>query len=230
MNHSLFSENMKVADLVLSNYRLLFVLPRFGVGLGMGEHTVRQLCEQKRISASLFLMVCNVYTFNDYLPSKQVINDICQDDLITYLRNSHKDYLEKRVPLIIQEILNVTPTGFRDVLEKFCNKYKAELEEHLNYEEEVVFPYITALSKGNKAPDYNIQTFEKNHSDIEESLNDLKNILIKYVPDSGDFVQDRKVLIDLSLLEEDLNKHTLLEDKILVSLVERMEEAADGKK
>ncbi len=223
MSYALFSEHMKMADLVLANYRLLFVFPRFGFGLGVGELTVKQWCERAQVSMPLFLLVCNVYTFKDYLPGKKDIGAIPLDDLITYLRNSHKDYLELRVPLIMQEVLDITQPGFREVFEKFGQKYQEELVAHLDYEESVVFPYITALLQGKKTEDYTIHQFEENHSDIEGSLNDLKNILIKYLPADGDFTQSRKALIDLSLLEDDLNKHTLLEDRILVSLVEKIE-------
>lgn len=36
MNHSLFSENTKLADMVLTDGRLLGVLSNFGIGIGIG--------------------------------------------------------------------------------------------------------------------------------------------------------------------------------------------------
>jgi regulator of cell morphogenesis and NO signaling len=214
---------MKLADLIHANYKLLFVLPRFGIKLGFGESTVKQICERKNISLPLFLLVCNVYTFNEYLPGRQGLNNIPPDDLINYLKNSHKDYLEKRVPRLSKDVMDAVRPPHKALFGEFCEKYRKELAAHLDYEEKVVFPYITSLSQGNKPNDYSIETFEENHSNIEESLTDLKNILIKYLPKESISEQTGEILIDIFFLEDDLNKHTLLEDKILVSLVERME-------
>ncbi len=226
MNHYLFSEKMKLADLVLTNYRLLYVFPCFNIGLGMGENTVKQVCEKRGISPALFLLVCNVYTFDDYVPEINTLTQIPLNDLMRYLQNSHKDYLKNRMPHIITQIMNLIDlchVKHGEILTKFCEKYRQEVVVHFEYEEEVVFPYITALLKGEKISNYNIEEYERNHSDLDAALSDLKNILIKYLPEECDITQCRDVLIDLFLFEADLNKHTILEDQILVSLVERIE-------
>ncbi|MDR0364344.1 MAG: hemerythrin domain-containing protein [Bacteroidales bacterium] len=214
---------MKLADLVLSNFSLLYVFPRFGIKLGFGEATVQQICQQNNISTPLFLLVCNVYTHSEYLPEKKTLTEIPLDDLTAYLTNSHKDYLEIRIPQIINELLSITENRHRNMFDKFCEKYIADVVEHFNYEEKLVFPYISSLLSGEKSKNYSIEEFEKNHSDIEESLTDLKNIIIKYLPPDAGAHESQNILVDLFLLENDLNKHTLLENKILVSLVERIE-------
>ncbi len=216
---------MKLADLVLANYKLLYVLPRFGIQIGVGEKTVKQVCEEKKISVSLFLLVCNVYTFDNYSIEKCVLNGISLSALINYLRNSHKEYLETRVPKVIANILDITKSAYSAQFEAFCQKYKTDIDAHFDYEEKVLFPYISSLLQGKKVLEYNIKEFQANHTNIEESLDDLKNILIKYLPQVTDFEQKRNALVELFMLEEDLNKHTLIEDKILVSSVAFIEES-----
>ena len=44
MKHLLFTERMKMADLVHANYRLLYVLPRFGIQLGFGDKSIEEIC------------------------------------------------------------------------------------------------------------------------------------------------------------------------------------------
>ncbi|MDR2968743.1 MAG: hemerythrin domain-containing protein, partial [Tannerellaceae bacterium] len=147
-------------------------------------------------------------------------------DLIGYLRNSHRDYLESRMPAIINRILDVvggSDAENGEVLAGFCEQYRQEVIAHFNYEEQTVYPYITALLKGERPDSYKIKEYESNHSDLDAALSDLKNIMIKYLPAGFDFEMCRNVLIGLFLFESDLNKHTLLEDRILVSLVEQME-------
>ncbi|GHV57909.1 cation-binding protein [Bacteroidia bacterium] len=226
MKHTLFSEKMKVADLVLANYRLLYVFPCFGLGIGFGESTVKQVCEKNNISIPLFLLVCNLYTFDDYYPDAKVLTQIPLDDLMKYLKNSHKSYLEERMPHIISRILNLVDgchVKNGKMLTEFCEKYRLEVIAHFNYEEQVVFPYIRSLLEGKKNNTYKIKVYENNHSDLDAALNDLKNILIKYLPPECTVEKCRDVLIDLFLFEYDLSRHTLLEDQILVASVERME-------
>lgn len=226
MNYGLFSEKMKLADLVLANYRLLYVFPCFGIGLGIGEGTVKQICEERGISTSLFLLVCNVYTFDGYAPDTDTLARIPLADLMGYLRNSHKDYLKNRMPKIIDRILNLVASchvKHGEMLTAFCEKYRQEVITHFNYEEQIVFPYITALLEGERSSSYKIEEYEGNHSDLDAALSDLKNIMIKYLPAGFTLEMCRDVLIDLFLFESDLSKHTLLEDRILVSLVERIE-------
>ena len=58
---------------------------------------------------------------------------------------------------------------------------------------------------------------------VEEKLEDLKNILLKYLPPQCDSQNVMMVLSHLHLLEKDLQKHTLIEDDILVPVVNAME-------
>jgi regulator of cell morphogenesis and NO signaling len=226
MHNGLFSEKMKLADLVLTNCRLLYVFPLFGIEIGMGETTVKNMCEKRGISTDFFLLVCNLYTFNEYLPDSNTLSQIPLNDLLKYLRSSHTDYLKNRMPKIKNQILRLikgcSATHIK-MLTEFCEKYTREVIIHFNYEENVVFPYISALLNGDKPNNYNIKQYEDNHSNIDAALQDLKNIIIKYLPSECTTKKWRDVLIDLFLFEEDLSKHTLLEDKILISVVERIE-------
>jgi regulator of cell morphogenesis and NO signaling len=226
MPHTLFSENMRLAYLIQTNYRLLYVLPCFDVGLGIGESTVEQVCRRKGLSTELFLLVCNVYTFDGYIPDTDALTQVPLDDLMNYLHNSHKEYLEKRMPKIVGQIAGLVDNSHvshGQMLIGFCEKYRQEVVAHFNYEEQTVFPYIRALLDGKRPERYKIREYERNHSDLDAALSDLKNIIIRYLPDECTIERCRDALIDLFLFEADLAKHTLLEERILVSLVERIE-------
>jgi len=226
MNNTFFSQHTKVADLLLTNSRLLYVFPHFGIELGFGEATVRQLCRGKNISMPLLLLVCNTYTFEDYSPDGKDLAQVPIDELVAWLRRSHRDYLDVRLPRIIAEILNLTnecQLHNGQMLVSFCEKYRDEVIAHCKYEEEVAFPYIVELLGGKKTANYTIEEYETNHSDIDTALEDLKNIVIKYLPKECTIEKCRNILLDLFMFEYDLRKHTLLEDKILVSLVAHIE-------
>lgn len=227
MDHILFSAKMKLADVLLANYKLLLVLNRFDIHLGFGEKSVEEVCRLQSIPASLFLMVCNVYTFEDYLPTESELQSFDTDSLLRYLQNSHYYYKEKCLPDIqkqldaIIEQLNNRPA---QIVKRFYTDYQQEVLNHFEYEETVAFPYTDFLLKGNHTKAYSISQFEKNHTNIEEKLNDLKNIMIKYLPDMELSEQLNTLLFSLFELEDDFRKHTLIEDKILVPLVEQLEQ------
>ena len=135
--------------------------------------------------------------------------------------------MEECLPAISQKLDSVSDSldlKYGAALKQFYQVYQNEVLNHFKYEEEVAFPYIKQLSEGIKNDRYNIGQFEKNHSDIDEKLNDLKNIMIKYLPGNSPSGQLNALLIELFELEDDFLKHTLIENKILVPLVAQLEQ------
>ncbi|MDI9604755.1 MAG: hemerythrin domain-containing protein [Bacteroidota bacterium] len=223
IRRQLFNENSQLADLLLVNINLMHILPRFKIDVGVGESTVKQICEERNISIPLFLMVCKVYSLDNYTISQATVDRIPVDQLLGYLHNSHTDYIENRVPSVIRSIIDITQSSYSSHFKAFLQKYKEDTDIHFAYEEEVLFPYINALLNGEKTERYNIKEFQANHTNIQESLNDLKNLLVKYAPLEVEFEKKRKAISELFLLEEDLNKHHVIEDEILVAVVSAIE-------
>ena len=75
-----------------------------------------------------------------------------------------------------------------------------------------------------KIKNYSINDFAIEHDNVEEKLYDLKNIIIKYLPPCKNKTLCARILIELFRLEKDLNAHALLEDKVLIPKVAKMEE------
>lgn len=226
MKHLIFSPQMKLADLLLTNYKLLLVLNRFDIHLGFGEKSVEEVCSKQGISTSLFLLVCNVYTFTDYLPQPEQLKSFSVSEMIQYLQNSHHYYKVLCLPRIrrrLEQITSQINSKPALVLQQFYDEYQKEVLKHFAYEEKTVYPYASAISKGEPVKAYSINQFQKHHSNIEEKINDLKNIIIKYLPDNGTLEELNALLFDLFELEDDFSKHTLIEDRILVTLVLELE-------
>lgn len=217
---------MKLADLIELNYRLLDVFSRLGVQLGFGEHTVADACSRLGIAESSFLLICNEYTFDGYVPPAELLASANAADITRYLHNSHIYYMNTEMEMLrssLKTLLEPTEDAQRQVVEKFFLDYRAEVQNHFNYEEDVVFPYVNALLGGVRQDGYCIGKFEENHSNIDEKLNDLKNIVMKYLPEVCDPVLRNNVLYHIFSLEEDLHHHTLIEDNVLVPVVSLLE-------
>jgi regulator of cell morphogenesis and NO signaling len=226
---------MKTADIIIGNPYLLLMLDHFGINMEVRDKTVQQICHENNIRTGLFLTIANL--FNGFKSSE--IIEYSYDDvhlIIKYLDNSHKYYLEEKYPQIRQYIEEINKLNSQTeilMLGKFFDKYFLEVNEHLDYENDVVFPYVLNLSKllsekkssGHKR-NYSVKEYREHHNNIEEKLTDLKNLLIKYMPQKNDQQIRRKLLLCLFELEYDLNIHSEIEESLLIPLVEIMEQNA----
>lgn len=221
-----FSDSMKLADLVEVNFKLINVLSRMGISLGFGENTISEVCDRQGINRNSFLMICNIYTYDDYVPAADLLKGADPMTIVEYLHNSHSFYIDKEFAAL-EKSLNamVEPCDEmqKKIVRKFFADYKAQVINHFGYEENVVFPYVRALMEGRRQESYSIEQFEENHSNIDETLGDLKNIVMKYLPETCDTVLRNDVLYRIYRLEEDLARHTIIEDSVLIPIVNRME-------
>ena len=171
-------------------------------------------------------MICSIYTYEDYIPSAEMLAGADPLTIVTYLHNSHSFYQDKEFASLeknIKAMLAPCDSRQKDIVIKFFANYKAQVENHFEYEEEVVFPYVRALVSGEPCKGYAIEQFEENHSDIDGALSDLKNIVMKYLPDTCETVLRNEVLYKIFRLEEDLARHTVVEDSALIPIVNRIE-------
>jgi len=230
MDKQLFTKKMKLADMISVNHYLVFTLPRLGIPLGFGDKSVAEVCAKYNVPVDFFLLVCNVYTFDSYVPEKSDVVVADMRMLLPYLQASHNTYLREKLPHIeehLSRIADKAGTKYGMMLRRFFEEYKNEVHEHFTYEEQVVFPYIESLNQGDPNKAYHIKDYEKAHSNIEDKLNDLLQIIFKYLP--GDISPDDsvEVVFDIFQLSSDLNKHSLIEEKILVPYVEFLERNKD---
>ena len=222
-----YSKDTKLAELLTEDRRLLQLLPRFGIGLGFGDRNVDQVCQMNHVSTDLFLLICEIYSDSGFKPGKEELRSIDLGDLLSYLKASHRYYLDERFPHIeehLQHIIEACGQKFGPMLSHFYDEYKQEVMRHIQYyEEEVVFPYIETLLNGQRTDSYKIDEFEHNHTNIQDTLDDMMNILLKYLP--GDILPKERIEISLDIMElsDDLNRHSLIEDRILIPYVECLE-------
>ncbi len=228
MKSRLFSSESRLSDLITAHPSLLSLLTRLGISLGFGDRSIADVCESSGVDTGFFLLICNVYTFNNYVPSTAAILGTDMTGLVPYLEKSHKYYVDKRLTHI-ERHLDAIATNLQgriaQVFISFFKEYKREVEAHFKHEETQVFPHISALMSGKRDTSYSIGDFIHNHSDIEGKLDDLLNIVFKYLPPQVDDDNVLDVVYDILRLSEDLKKHTFIEEKIMVPLVKHLENA-----
>lgn len=238
-NKMFIISEMKISDVIIGNPYLILMLEHLGINMEVHEKTIEQICNESNISTELFLTIANL--FNGFKPLPIIeysSNDI--QTIIKYLKNSHQYYLEEKYPQIqnyIEKINKINDHAEIFMIGKFFDKYFMEVTEHLDYENDVVFPYVLDLNNllSHKNPDntvssYSVTEYREHHDDIEEKLTDLNNLLIKYLPQKNDQQIRRKLLFCLFELEYDLKIHSQIEETILIPLVEKMEHLSKKRK
>lgn len=224
--------DLKISDIILNNPYLLLFLEHFGIDLPTQDKTLKAVSEEHNISISLIMKLISLYYGEEFLTDSELAFSDTKA-LIGYLKNSHKFYTDEIYPEIlgiIRQMAEVNDSREMSLVEHFFTEYFSEVTEHLEYEDNIVFPYALDLydqmvngkpSKKNKA--YSVVEYREQHNDIEEKLDDLKKLLIKYLPRKNDRELRRKLIMSLFELEYDLNVHALIEDLILIPLVVEME-------
>jgi len=219
--------NKKVAELIINNPFLLIVLERFEVYLGLQDKTIKDICIEHKINPNLFLIICNLHENENEIRELHLkAEDI--NTLLKYLSNSHNYYKTEVIPKISKKIKKISSINKNDLtyilLERFFEEYKQEVFKHLEYEEKIVFPYVSAVINHNsKQLDYSISEYKNHHDDIEAKLLELKNLLIKHLPYKNDQKSRRDLLLNIFHFEKDLRIHTIIEEDILVHAIKNLE-------
>lgn len=221
----IFSPEMKVVELIEADFASMAVIMRFGMQLPFGDVSVEELCGKYGVSSELFLMICKVYAFKDYIPEVERLSADDLKCLISYLRASHRYYLTTLLPSIdagFESVLGLYPEREKRVVKRFYQGYVEEVHSHLQAEECEMFPYIEQLAQRTPSQK-SMAEYMDDHTDICLKIDDIKSILIKYLPEDVTTEQRYTLLHDVFVMSEELEKHTLLEVKILAPLVKAEE-------
>ena len=231
--------HMKMSELVQSDFELLAVLQRLKIPFGFKDKTIQTVCKEQGIDLDFFLNLAKWFHERDFFPGETLMKHPAKW-LVKYLRSTHSCYINYYIPRIENEIVQMESfdhsTGHNmQLMLKFFREYITEFTTHIQLEEEKIFPYILQLEENldqqqpdpdflEKFKNYTIRDFLAEHSDIEEKLVDLRNILLKYLAPPSDNCIFTNVLVEIFRLGNDLNDHTILEENVLIPQVIQLEE------
>ena len=220
----MYEADDKMISLIADNYNLLESLGRFGINLGFGDKTVREVCNDQGVDTFTFLLIVN-FSINGF----KVMDDddrISIPTLLHYLKASHEYFLDFQLTNIRKELKEALDENdnLARLIMKMYDSYAHEIRSHMKYEEQTVFPYVDKLLRKEDVGDYDIDTFSKHHIEVTSQLRELKNVIIKYLP--SDTQRNNRlttVLYDLYKNEEWLGLHSEMEDHIFVPAIRRIE-------
>lgn len=226
---TLLGSKMKMADLLSKNNRIINLLPRLGIPLGFGEKSVKQVCEEYKVSMPLFLLLCKVYLQDDCIFNIEEIKSCPVEDIVRYLQASHLDYLNNEFPHIenhLREVVHDWNEKYKTSITNFFTEYKKEVVNHFRFEEEVIFPHVKQLVNGldPHAVKAKAAIFDEQHDHIEDTLLDFTNLIIKYIPTEVAQRERIYMLHDVFSLADDIEKHCIVEEKVLIPYIYELEQ------
>ncbi len=210
----------KLRNLIEENSDLMMVAARFGISLGFGDKTVKEVCAEDGVDERTFLSVCNL------IDNRPYTIDVSLTSLMGYLRSAHSYFLEFLLPSIRRKLLlAVSALPIDDVmlqLLKFFDDYCNEVRRHMEHENDSIFSYVDRLLKGEDAGEFRIADYSVGHTSMTEKLDDLKDIFIRHY-----HVMNNLLLVsalnDIIDCNSDLCSHCEIEDRMFLPAVERLE-------
>lgn len=221
----MYEASDKMISLIRDNYNLLQSLGSFGISLGFGDKTVKQVCDDQNVDTNTFLAVVN-FTINGYREMDDV-SRLSVPTLLQYLKASHNYFLGFQLPFIRKELVDALDENdnLARLILKLYDEYSRSVTQHMKYEEKTVFPYVESLLAGKPMANYAIDMYSKHHGQESSKLRELKSIIIKYFP--GDCLRNNQLsatLYDIYNNEEWLALHAEVEDKIFIPAIKYLEE------
>lgn len=212
----------RMRSIVKENSALIPVMGRFGISLGFGDKSVRDVCRAHNVDERTFIEVINFVSGRGYSHES-----ISPASLMGYLKQAHVYYLDFNLPNIRRKLIeSIDCSASNDIailIVRFYDEYVAEVRRHMEYEDRVVFTYVDRLMQGLLSRNYSISAFAGRHSSISDKLNELKDIIIRYCPEKNNYLLN-EVLLDIIICEQDLASHCMIEDKLFVPAVLSVEQ------
>lgn len=231
---SLVYPNIQLSEVVEENPSLIPVINRFGIRLGLGDKTVKTICEEHSLDTDFLLVVINTFLNEEYFPEKK-LQTFHTSQIIDYLTKTNQYYLRYQLPNIerhLSSFISMSATGNNTLtlIGKFFASFKEELTARIVNDDKQWFPYCLTLSEklaDNQQPEQNhlqLSTAQPPEDRIEALLGDLKSIMVKHL--SGEYNENLcyAVIFSINSLEKDIKQHNRIRYRILTPMVAAMEQ------
>ncbi|MFA6768123.1 MAG: helix-turn-helix transcriptional regulator, partial [Parabacteroides sp.] len=214
---------MQMSEVVEEHPSLIPVINRFGIRLGLGDKSVKTVCDDYHLDADFLLMVINTFLNEEYFPEKK-LQTFHASQVIDYLRKTNTYYRRYQLPNIerhLNSFISMSTPGNQSLslIGRFFMSFKNELIKRIDKDEEESFPYYLSMCEKLAKDNRKIEPFalisgEPVEDPIEALLADLKSIMVKHI--SGEYDENLcyAVIFAISSLEKDIKQHNRIRYRI----------------
>ena len=179
------TKDTKLHDVVISEPAIIAVLSRFDITLGIGDNTVRRICDERGINSSFFVATLNAFIDDEYSG-----NDIFlahKKESEAFLPRPGNYYLRFLIPNVEQHF---------NLLIRRNTAVNSNLELMRNFFGEVKTDILAALSCESQFTPCNA---------VEEKLDDLISMFVIHLSGNYDVNLCQAVLFAIIGLKKDIN-------------------------
>ena len=226
---SIFTRDSKLSDVILSDPSVIQVINRFGILLGVGDSTIRSVCESHGIEERLFLAILNTYLNGNYFPEASG-GRIELDGLINYLEKTDFYYRDLLLPNIERHFsLLISKSGEQNensnlyLLRRFFFEVKEEMLALIRRDLDYWFPIVVdgqPFSPGEGESEEVTPPFD-DHT-LEEKISDLLHFFVIHLRGDYDSNLCVAVVTALSTLGKDVKQNNRIRDRILKPLCQKL--------
>ncbi len=226
--------NMQLSEVVEEHPSLIPVINRFGIRLGLGDKSVKTVCDEYKLDTDFLLTVINTFLNEEYFPEKK-LQTFHTSQIIDYLTKTNQYYQRYQIPNIERHLgsfiaMSTPGNNSLNLIGKFFSSFKNEFTARIEKDEQVWFPYCRSLSEKlqvfsaeGREDALHLNSEQRLDDPIEALLADLKSIMVKHL--SGDYNENLcyAVIFAISSLQKDIKQHNRIRYRILTPMVSAME-------
>ncbi|MDX1591107.1 MAG: iron-sulfur cluster repair di-iron protein [Balneolaceae bacterium] len=231
-------KNRSVGDIVAENYEAAGVFRQYGIDFCCGGgQLLSVICEKKGVNAE-DIQEDLEKVYGSETGSGENYSDWSPSFLIDYIENTHHTFVRKKTEEItsyaakVARVHGETHPENKDIYWHFT-ELAGELIDHLESEENTVFPLIKSLEsdlKEGRKPDpkkaeelrMELDQMEEEHETAGRVMEKIGELSNRFTPPAGACATYRILYQNLEGFEKDLHKHVHLENNILFKKAEAL--------
>lgn len=192
-----------------------------------GKKTLAEVCQEKNLEPQAFLATLDQAAAAGEAAGNVDVSNMSLTELANHVENTHHNFLREEFPrleMLTNRVAQVHGphdprlAQVRDV----CLQLAASMKHHMEKEEQVLFPMIREIDKGNGSPSphgmsiiHPIRQMELEHHDAGDGLEQLRKLTDDYTAPPWACNTYRAMLDALANLERDMHLHVHKEDNVL---------------
>lgn len=238
----MFTEDTEIKAIIKENPLAAYFLQKQGVDyIAYKDMPLSKACSLLNKSSEKVLRYLNLHDPNIYKKDKDFTR-LSVNQLASYLKESHHEYIKEKLPFIESKLKYISGNYHQlKPLIKTFTAFKSSFLEHIYYEEDMLFPYLSELQHCHDDNDvnvvelfnatniYSIDLFVENHSQVDEEVYQIQLRLQESLTGLIDDMHVPIILSEIDALIIDLEEHALLEDEILVNKARKLESMVHDK-
>lgn len=222
VSHSTIEPKTKLFELIDAHPIVVSIFSRLDISLPFGDMSLEEMCRRDGRDLELFMTLCRMHIDPAYRPDTAPLGMAIAEDVIGYLRASHRYYTHHMLPHVashLDEILAHCDTLSKRALRSFYDDYTRYILDHFEEEERDIF---ATVERAQESVMCDLSTLERPHGDIDDRTNDIASLIIKSLPERVPTPLRCAMLKDIYALRDDLRTHTNIEMYLLRPLVDSL--------